>query len=232
MSCAAVTHDIRHAPFAHSVGKAQYFMYTWHTILLFNGMVERHKTLSDTLPPELNVQPDDEVSSEVIEHPSVESETSVVRLIALQALYEIDMTGHPIGAVVNHLIEDFTFDDERSAPYLQKLVLGVMEHRQQIDEILSRFANEFPIHQIAVIDRNIMRLAILEFLVLRSTYVRVAINEAVEMAKRFGTDTSPRFVNGVLGAIARSAFPDDDDDDEDEQDEQDEDTDSPEDSLS
>ncbi len=180
-------------------------------------MVERHKTLSDTLPPELNVQPDDEVSSEVIEHPSVESETSVVRLIALQALYEIDMTGHPIGAVVNHLIEDFTFDDERSAPYLQKLVLGVMEHRQQIDEILSRFAHEFPIHQIAPIDRNIMRMAILEFLVLRSTYVRVSINEAVEMAKRFGTETSPRFVNGVLGAIARSAFPDDEDEVDDEE---------------
>lgn len=165
--------------------------------------------MSDTLPPELNAQPDDEISSEVIEHPSVESETSVVRLIALQALYEIDMTGHPVGAVVNHLIEDFVFDDERSAPYLQTLVMGVIEHRQQIDDILAHFANEFPIHQIAIIDRNIMRVAILEFLVLRTTYVRVAINEAVEMAKRFGTDTSPRFVNGVLGSIARNAFPDD-----------------------
>jgi N utilization substance protein B len=175
-------------------------------------MVERQVPLNDSLPPELNAQPDDEVSSEVLEHPSVESETSVVRFIALQALYEIDMTDHPVGEVVNYLVEDFVFDDERSAPYLQTLVLGVKEHRQQIDDVLARFANEFPIQQLATIDRNILRIAVLEFLVLRTTGVRVAINEAVEMAKRFGTDASPRFVNGVLGAIARRAFPDDEDD--------------------
>ncbi len=168
--------------------------------------------MNDSLPTRLNVQPNDEVTSEVLEHPSVESETSVVRLIALQALYEIDMTAHPVGEVINHLVEDFVFKNERSAPYLQTLVLGVLEHRQQIDDVLARFANEFPIRQLAVIDRNILRIAVLEFLVLRTTSVSVAINEAVEMAKRFGSDSSPRFVNGVLGAIARHAFPEGADD--------------------
>lgn len=163
--------------------------------------------MSNLPPIELpDLQPEDEVTSETLEHPVVEGETSLARLIALQALYEVDVTGHPIGQVLNNLVA--THNDalgDWSTAFLQRLVQGVIEHRQQIDDILAGYAHEFPIQQVAVIDRNILRIAVLEFLILEITRVRVAINEAVEMAKRFGAEGSARFVNGVLGAVARGA---------------------------
>ncbi|MCA9872282.1 MAG: transcription antitermination factor NusB, partial [Anaerolineales bacterium] len=73
---------------------------------------------------------------------------------------------------------------------------------EEMDMLISRYAPEWPLDQMAVIDRNILRIAIFEFLIDGETPVKVAINEAVELAKTYGSDSAPRFVNGVLGTLA------------------------------
>jgi N utilization substance protein B len=80
--------------------------------------------------------------------------------------------------------------------------LGVTENREWLDGYIARYAPEWPVEQIAIIDRNILRIAIFEILARSDTPLKVAINEAVELAKTFGSDSAPRFVNGVLGTLA------------------------------
>jgi len=128
------------------------------------------------------------------------------RCIALQALYEIDLVGHPLGLVLD---ERFAVEREASSPlddrqveFVVFLVRGVWPMAVQLDHYIALYAPEWPIDQIAVIDRNILRIALWEFAVDGSTPLKVAINEAVELAKTFGSDSAPRFVNGVLGSLA------------------------------
>jgi N utilization substance protein B len=80
--------------------------------------------------------------------------------------------------------------------------VGVLRHRRALDELISRYAPEWPLEQMALIDRNVLRMAIFEFAVDRDTPVKVAINEAVELGRLFGSDSAPRFINGVLGTLA------------------------------
>lgn len=120
------------------------------------------------------------------------------RTIALKALYEVDLTGHPAHAALDSLLEGQLSEEAKA--YARELVRGVLENKGRIDGIIARCAPAFPLNQVAVIDRNILRLAVHEALVARSAPVKVAINEAVELAKHFGSESSPRFVNGVLGS--------------------------------
>ena len=122
------------------------------------------------------------------------------REIALQALYEIDSSGHASEQTLQHLIEDNRLPDE-GATFANDLVRGVLQTRAQLDQIIARHAPEFPVDQLAIVDRNILRLALYELLHNDDVPIKVAINEAVELAKTFGSDTAPRFVNGVLGAF-------------------------------
>jgi N utilization substance protein B len=85
--------------------------------------------------------------------------------------------------------------------FLIKVVQGVLDNREQLDDMISTYAPEWPIEQMAIIDRNILRIALFEFLIDGGTPPKVAINEAVELAKTFGSDSSRRFVNGVLGTL-------------------------------
>ena len=106
---------------------------------------------------------------------------------------------------VRHDIGTTTIQNIRSAPASKavcKLVSGVVQHKEKIDLNIQKFAPAWPIEQISVVDRNILRLAIFEILLDNKVPVKVAINEAVELAKVFGGDNSPRFVNGVLGSIS------------------------------
>jgi N utilization substance protein B len=123
------------------------------------------------------------------------------RRIALQALYEIDCSSHPVDAVLERRLIDNELDDATES-YLRELVNGVLSHRQQLDLVIHQHAPEWPIDQMAIIDRNILRIAIYELVGLNSTPLKVAINEAVELAKHFGSDSASRFVNGVLGTLA------------------------------
>lgn len=122
------------------------------------------------------------------------------RVTALQALFEIDLAGHNPSVVVERRLEE-TELPETGASFARELVQGVSEHRQQLDGLIERYAPEWPVDQIAVIDRNILRMAICEILLQEETPLKVAINEAVELAKEFGSDSSARFVNGVLGSL-------------------------------
>lgn len=125
------------------------------------------------------------------------------RIIALQALFEIDIAHHRPGLVLQERIEsqDPPLSTD-AADFARNLVHGVVSCLAQLDQVIARFAPEWPVDQIAVIDRNILRLALWELSV-GETPIKVAINEAVELAKDFGADSSPRFVNGVLGAASR-----------------------------
>jgi len=123
------------------------------------------------------------------------------RGLALQVLYEIDLVGHPPVQVLQDRLEEEPFPDEL-AEFIRQIIFGVLPLRKQLDHVLTRYAPEWPLDQIAAIDRNILRIATWEFAAQGGTPVKVAINEAVELAKAYGSDSAPRFVNGVLGSLA------------------------------
>ena len=126
------------------------------------------------------------------------------RALALQALYEVDCAGHEMEAVVTHLLAGGRLSEENAA-FTRDLVSGVIRNKEEIDRNIQSLATAWPIEQIAVIDRNILRLAIFEILLDNKVPVKVAINEAVELAKMFGSDNSYKFVNGVLGSVSTLA---------------------------
>ncbi len=123
------------------------------------------------------------------------------RALALQALYEVDFVGHEVERVVNHLLAKEELSEE-NADFTRGLVSGVIQNKEKIDLNIQSLAPAWPLEQIPVVDRNILRLAIFEVLLNNKVPVKVAINEAVELAKTFGSDNSSRFVNGVLGSVS------------------------------
>ncbi|MEX1248463.1 MAG: transcription antitermination factor NusB [Anaerolineales bacterium] len=123
------------------------------------------------------------------------------RSLALQALYEIDLTEHPLESVLEVRLKEYELDEDL-AEFATSLVRGVLPLRKELDHYIAEHALEWPIEQVSVIDRNLIRMAVWEFAVNGETPVKVAINEAVELAKRYGSDSSSRFVNGVLGSLA------------------------------
>ncbi len=131
----------------------------------------------------------------------MKGERRLAREMALQALYEIDSVGHSAGWVLQNCIEREPDLPQAVLEYCQQLVTGVVGCSAQLDAYIQDYAKEWPLDQVAVVDRNVLRLALYEFTVGRIP-TKVAINEAVEIAKAFGSDSAPRFVNGVLGALA------------------------------
>ena len=123
------------------------------------------------------------------------------RITALQALYEIDCVQHEARDVLAHLIVEKALSPEAMS-FSEELVHGVLQNKSRIDDIIGQFARSFPVEQMPLIDRNILRLAIFEILFNNNTPIRVVIDEAVELAKTFGSDSSARLINGVLGSIA------------------------------
>ena len=123
------------------------------------------------------------------------------RAVALQALYEIDIVDHPPQLVVNDRLAESDLD-ENMTEFINQIVAGVWPIRNDLDEFIAEHAPEWPLDQVATIDRNILRIALWEFAVSENIPIKVAINEAVELAKMFGSDSSPRFINGVLGSLA------------------------------
>jgi N utilization substance protein B len=122
------------------------------------------------------------------------------RVLALQVLYEIDCSSHDPENVISRYIEDNALPIE-VFNFVRELTTGVMQRKGEIDAIIQRFAPLFPLKQIAAIDRNILRIAIYESVFNNTVPVKATINEAVEMAKSFGSDTSSKFINGVLGSV-------------------------------
>lgn len=143
------------------------------------------------------------------------------RILAMQALFEADTTDHDLDEIIARIhfgdaelpesARETTDEDETAvdevprdvAVHAESLARGTREHLSEIDPIIEKAAPAYPIPQIAAIDRNVLRLAVYEFLHQEHVPVPVIINEAVEIAKRFGGDNSSKFVNGVLGTIGR-----------------------------
>lgn len=123
------------------------------------------------------------------------------RCAALQALYEIDVTGHQPDIVVQERIKETSLDENMS-DFAREIVRGVCPIVTDLDHFIAIHAPEWPLDQVAIIDRNILRIALWEFAVSEKTPLKVAINEAVELAKVYGSESTPRFVNGVLGSLA------------------------------
>jgi N utilization substance protein B len=126
------------------------------------------------------------------------------RVAALQALYEYDATNHDIRRVLSHIIEESKLEEDNTT-FASTLVNGVLKNQKLIDEKIKGFAPAWPVAQIPIVDRNILRLAIFEILLDNIVPVKVAISEAVELAKSFGSESSPRFINGVLGSVSKLA---------------------------
>lgn len=135
-----------------------------------------------------------------------------VRIAALQILFEVDATDHPIDLVYERRREDepLASDGER---FMHRLVFGVWEHRTYLDRIIEEAAPNWPITQMPGVDKAILRIALFELLIdeLEKTPIKAVINEAVELAKQFGSDNSSRFVNGVLGTVVSRYRPGHDD---------------------
>lgn len=124
------------------------------------------------------------------------------RSLALQSLYEVDTVGHsPQEVVARHIEQNDTISDD-GVVFLREMVFGVNASAHRLDELIASCAPEWPVDQLAVLDRNILRMALWELATSDQTPLKVAINEAVELAKRFGSDSSARFINGVLGTLA------------------------------
>ena len=129
------------------------------------------------------------------------------RSLALQVLYEVDMTGHLPGTVLEHRLEEMHPEGQAElspelVEFSQQIISGVIPIAEKLDNVIAAYAPEWPFDQIAAIDRNILRIATWEFAISAQTPVKVAINEAVELAKLYGSDSAPRFINGVLGSLA------------------------------
>lgn len=130
----------------------------------------------------------------------------LVRRLALQALFELDSTTHRIGTVIDERIASEQLD-ERHTRFLRWLVLGVMQNMETLNGLVAKYAPEWPVDQLAVIDRNILRMAFFEVGSKEADAPpKVIINEAIELAKSFGSDSSPRFINGVLGSALDSVY--------------------------
>lgn len=155
----------------------------------------------------LQFDPDGEdvevISREVIEHDDAITDRSLARRVSLQCLYEIDSVGHPIGTVLDNNI-NYSPERRRVKNHIEQIVKGVIAYRGSLDAVLQKYASEWPIDQVAVVDRNILRIALFELGVemKNSIPVGVAIDEAIELAKLFGAENTPRFINGVLGTVA------------------------------
>jgi len=123
------------------------------------------------------------------------------RTIAFQALCEISTAGHDSDKTLGHLLEESDLS-EANVGFARELIRGVVQHQDDIDQHIRRFAPAWPIDQLPVVDKSILRLAIYEILLDNRVPTKVAINEAVELAKTFGSESSAKFVNGVLGAVS------------------------------
>ena len=134
------------------------------------------------------------------------SSRHLARSVAMQSLFEWDFRGEPtaaLPAIVEHNLKEFAPGlDEKE--FAIKTVEGVIKNRAEIDTSIAKYAPEWPIEQITLVDRNILRIGVYELMYNKEIPEKVAINEAIELAKSFGGAASGKFVNGVLGAMYKN----------------------------
>jgi N utilization substance protein B len=128
------------------------------------------------------------------------SHRHIARIVTLQTLFELEFAVNSPESILKRTIEIRALTGETAA-FAGELVRGVLTNKPLLDDTIHRFAPAFPVEQLSSMDRSILRLALYEILISKTTPPKVVVNEAVELAKEFGTDTSPKFVNGVLGSV-------------------------------
>lgn len=122
---------------------------------------------------------------------------------ALQALFQIDLSGTEMNEAILHVL-----DEQPEDAYLTHLVSGVLQHKEQIDAMISNNLEKWRLDRLATVDRNLLRLSTFEFAFnTEDIPVNVIINEAIEIAKLYGDDQSPKFINSVLSKIKDSRMP-------------------------
>ena len=126
------------------------------------------------------------------------------RRALLQVLYEVDASGHSLEDSLQWVLEQPALDEEGTS-FVGATARGILDNLEQLDQEIGRHAPAWPVNQLPIVDRNILRIAIYEVMLADETPPKVAINEAVELAKQFGSETLPRFVNGVLGSVMTTA---------------------------
>lgn len=131
------------------------------------------------------------------------------RIVAMQTLYEYDFRGGkasdaPLAEIQERNLNEFR-DSIEDTVFVEDLIDGVTQHQTDIDAIIAPAAPEWPVEQIARVDKAILRIGVYELMIKRDVPPKVAINEAVELAKAFGGENSSKFVNGVLGTIYRKS---------------------------
>ena len=125
------------------------------------------------------------------------------REIALQLLYQIEITKQDIKESLDNYFSAYS-QPQDIVEFTSRIVSGVIESKQDLDALIKKYVKNWGIDRMAIIDRNILRLACLEIMRFQDVPPKVAINEAIELAKRFGDMDSPRFVNGILDKIYKT----------------------------
>ncbi|MBI4092782.1 MAG: transcription antitermination factor NusB [Candidatus Kerfeldbacteria bacterium] len=130
------------------------------------------------------------------------SNRHLARTVAMQTLYEWDFNDRKqnLAELLKHNLKEFA-PDFNDGGFSERIVKGVEQNQAEIDKVVERYAPEWPIQQITIVDRNILRIGVFELKFVKDIPPKVAINEAIELAKSFGGESSGRFVNGVLGAV-------------------------------
>ena len=132
------------------------------------------------------------------------SNRHLARSIVMQSLYQWDFKGRPtaaIPAIVEQTLTEFGVGIEDNAEYVRKTVDKIIDHIDEIDKEIVAYAPKWPLDQIALVDRNILRIGVFEMKHNDDVPAKVAINEAIEIAKTYGGPSSGKFVNGILGAM-------------------------------
>ncbi|MEK7623656.1 MAG: transcription antitermination factor NusB [Patescibacteria group bacterium] len=138
------------------------------------------------------------------------SNRHLARSIAMQSLYQWDFKGKPTAAmpaIIDQNLAEFGMGIEDNADFVKETVQGVLDHLTDIDKKIAEYAPEWPIEQMTIVDRNILRIGVYEMFFTESVPDKVAINEAIEIAKSYGGQASGKFVNGVLGAMYSDLSP-------------------------
>jgi N utilization substance protein B len=125
------------------------------------------------------------------------------REYALQMLFQWDITHDDIEQIVVTFFQNQLEESQPAVDFARQLVTGTVEHIEQIDEIIRRHAEHWRLDRMATVDRNVLRLAVQEFLYDKEMPKTVVINEAIEIARRFSAQESPQFINGVLDSIKK-----------------------------
>lgn len=128
----------------------------------------------------------------------------VAREKAFQTIYQIDLGSNEPEVALRYMLEEDTGLKEEERQFCEQLVRGVVQEQAAIDEIIASHAKNWKIERMMSVDRNILRMAVYEIRFCADIPNKVAINEAIELAKVFGSDDSPKFINGILDKVLKS----------------------------